>query len=425
MQRSRTLGSTSYSLATLSGSIKRLCHRPYDTPSSMEYTEAPTEYIYSVCNSDLESMTDELGAKTIFRPCTHQKLYDFVWSGQLASNTLDVSAAGLPSDYSYHVVALDRGAWSTNKWSVLSHCGGSLPIVEFSAVDWSRLVLDVGNALEGQLEASVGMLVNLAQLGQTIRMFKNPFGLLTTRWRRSALTPKELVRTASNVWLEKRYGWDNFFRDLEAIQNLQKDVTNHITFLQSTVNKWTRYARSETVSQAVSFPSPSVEKAHTTFTLLNPTCTRRASFGCELFRPGTFSVLSRAQYACQRMGTANVAEALWDLLPFSFVVDWFIDLERVVKYLPLYWNRHTFRRMGYSVKTEYRAALEIDSDATITWWNGMSFPKSKTELCPEITVASTYVRTPGFPPDMSGVGAFNGLSFTHLADGAALIAQRL
>jgi len=125
------------------------------------------------------------------------------------------------------------------------------------------------------------------------------------------------------------------------------------------------------------------------------------------------------------MGTANVAEALWDLLPFSFVVDWFIDLERVVKYLPLYWNRHTFRRMGYSVKTEYRAALEIDSDATITWWNGMSFPKSKTELCPEITVASTYVRTPGFPPDMSGVGAFNGLSFTHLADGAALIAQRL
>lgn len=112
----------------------------------------------------------------------------------------------------------------------------------FRSIDWSDLIDQVANGMSGAIKARTNILVTLAQIGQTIRMIKNPFGLLNLPvWKRlrfSRASASLLAKEASNIWLEKRYGWDNFRLDLVALGGAWEAAKKHVVYLNSIQHQW-------------------------------------------------------------------------------------------------------------------------------------------------------------------------------------------
>jgi hypothetical protein len=144
-------------------------------------------------------------------------------------------------------------------------------------------------------------LTSLAELGKTAAMFTNVrknLGKLVT-------DPRNRTRNLANLWLEGRYGWRTLRYDLidldDAVRNFDA--------------KRTRYT----------------ERAGTSYTKTEST-TSHASMSA-----GTYDVITEVtlEYSVRGMVTAdykperfrtNVAVTAWELVPFSFVLDWFIDI---------------------------------------------------------------------------------------------------
>jgi hypothetical protein len=124
------------------------------------------------------------------------------------------------------------------------------------------------------------------------------------------------------------------------------------------------------------------------------------------------------------LGVNKVVEAAWDLVPYSFVVDWLINWKAVFRMVNLArFSTHTVRRMGYSIKEEWSCTPKVsvatpnlfDGTPGITAvWNGQ-----------EEVVRRLYNRSVGFPSDTDTAGVFSTLSKTNMVDGAALILQRI
>lgn len=123
----------------------------------------------------------------------------------------------------------------------------------------------------------------------------------------------------------------------------------------------------------------------------------------------------------QRLGTNQVLEALWDLVPFSFVVDWFAHIDRLVSSNPINWTQHQLRRVGFSTKTEWKVRWHYQCQVSTIGYGNSPIQNFVTD---PVVVATRYERTPGFPDGTQSVGAFASLHVTQLLSGLALLVQR-
>jgi len=296
------------------------------------------------------------------------------------------------------------------------------PSLSYADVDWSSLVGDVGDRLSGNMKTSDTLLVDLYEIGQTIEMFRNPFGLLTARWSPNVSTLGQLIKAGSNFWLEKKYGWDNFFRDMDQFIHSWSAVSKHIDFLNTSKASYTHVSKSTHVSGTINPDIP--ENPYGFFSIstgpLDWTC--KSSFGVEILRGEHYHVLSKLDYLLQAVGAQNLPAAMWDALPFSFVVDWFVDIQKFLSSNPVFFGQYNLRNVGYSSKLELSGSMTITS-ASDNYFNGLGNSTSYT--IPSIPVFKKYRRTPGFPPENEHIGAFGSLNLIHLVDGGALLAQRL
>jgi hypothetical protein len=300
----------------------------------------------------------------------------------------------------------------------------SWPSGSFDPINWAGIVGDVGTSLDGRMKAGMNCLVELVQLGQTVAMIKNPYGLLKKDWRKTVknLTASSLVKAGANIWLEKRYGWDNLWRDVKATALARTKVDAHIRHLKSSLGNWTSIGKSQ---QDVDTPNTilptwgNISNSYQMQPTLH-TIERRATFSADIYRDDAYRMWSEGKLFQDYFGTNAVAEALWDLVPFSFCADWFINIASWLERDPISWGQHRLRQMGYSVETRWTASLNVVSRAR--GWIGYSDAGS---YYPPQCIRKSYVRTPGFPSGGSTAGLFEGLNLVHLADSAALVAQRI
>jgi hypothetical protein len=239
------------------------------------------------------------------------------------------------------------------------------------------------------------------------------------------LKVRDVVKTISGLWLEKRYGWDNLLRDLEAIILCAKRVSEHMSYLETTVGRYVPI-HSRRVDE-VAFPGyPKFPIDLSSGGSTNKLCIsslkakRTLGFGLEIKRDQNFRIASKAKYIAQFLGATAIAETIWDVIPLSFVLDWLIDVTQLTKTGPISWHRYDLRRLGYSTKLEYLAEVYSETYPTSP---GGGAPK-KTSAVQLETVYKDYSRTPGMPPGSLG-GLFGNARLVNLADGAALIMQRL
>jgi len=333
------------------------------------------------------------------------------------------------------------------------------PSVPSSGYNWAGMIDELASRLDGKITGSCAALVTLRELAQTVAMIRNPFNLLKADWRvaSQAFSASRLAKKAANIWLEGLYGWKSLYTDvssvsqasagyIDSLRNEDLQVSNLQRLSTSQVVTGTRanvYAGTITSDSAWSnqlrkpidlqFNDPSVR-------ILDIRYKGTARVSCQQLvqqEHGLRWMRKLAQYG----GFSNwreLRDVLWEITPFSFVVDWFIDTRGLWSTLNLdRLHQADVRRFGYSTKTEtwFRAeALQSWNYATYRIPNDTRWRyKTPTTYSGSLVYPSTsagcttyYSRTPGDPPAQSFYNRFSaaGLSVSQMASGISLIAQR-
>lgn len=142
----------------------------------------------------------------------------------------------------------------------------------------------------------------------------------TKRYNKSAY--RDASQAASNLWLETRYGWLPLMKDVEDAVSTLQDT------LEDPKNKIAR------VKAKVAFPKV-VERPYVHY----PT----DFYGMQLWWDLTIEreMTFRAIWRCSandvdlpaRFGLINPLEVAWELVPFSFVADWFLPIGDYLSHL--------------------------------------------------------------------------------------------
>lgn len=199
--------------------------------------------------------------------------------------------------------------------------------LNFNGVDIGQIAL--AKALAKAKEPGVMGGELLRDFTQTVRMLKRPFsGAQDLLKRMTAYRNKRLGKTAasaakatSNTWLEFRYGWQPLIMDGQATINAAHERRSRA------LGKRLVFRSSESVTQ----------KGGTTFNLkplvgtFTWPCT--GSVQCEEKRTASAGVI--AQFDPERvsdevsrfagMRASDIPSTIWELTPYSFVVDWFTN----------------------------------------------------------------------------------------------------
>jgi hypothetical protein len=197
---------------------------------------------------------------------------------------------------------------------------------------------DVHTSLSAELAEGIAMsLVSVAEAPKTLLMISKALKLLRHPFReaqqllqlsRSALRDpekrREVVDLASNLWLEGRYGWRPFVYD----------VMDHVEALNSGLRPIRMTVRSKVPQDEgtnVTY-SGKLVRAGEIWSIL----TTSAEFS-YFYRCGqTADYPVRLSSSAFNYGLYDPVGTLWELIPLSFVVDWFVNLGDMLKSFQAY-----------------------------------------------------------------------------------------
>jgi hypothetical protein len=137
----------------------------------------------------------------------------------------------------------------------------------------------------------------------------------------------------------------------------------------------------------------------------------------------SIGIQSRFALTLQALGVKKVIEAAWDLVPFSFVVDWMVNWQSFAKDPRRLFDNHNVKMLGHSTKHTWYMKPRVIAGLP-AMHDGITSASSQWDGDEQIALTQ-YVRTRGFPSGSETAGVFSSLSVTNMLDGAALILQRI
>jgi len=265
-------------------------------------------------------------------------------------------------------------------------------------------------------------LVTMAESLKTLRMLTNPLSILTAFGRSNSI--KEVVQSVANGHLTYKYGWKQLYKDITDFGNLYESVSDHMKYLQESKGKWRPLSAQQVdeVSPGITYDLGRVNYTKTKFSFDG--YKRTSVFSLHSILSAAEAAQTRSQLTMQGLGVGKIIEAAWDIVPFSFMVDWLINWKAIGNALSAgNFSTHKLRYVGHSTKYEWTMHPSVDVLGP-SLWDGTPGVVSSWTGKPGV-IRSVYSRTPGFPDGHENAGVFSGLSLTNLADAAAIIVQRL
>lgn len=321
-----------------------------------------------------ESISDELG-KGKCNPCDHKRAF-------YAYKNPGVDVLG--SDGMYYHGGLSDPFWinqyrlgnivhpTRRDWDATS---GSPPgwSIDESHINEVSLKNDVEEKA-AQLKADVLLnLVEANQIWPSISSLASSLPNMARDWSKI----RKLVKTASGSYLAWKFGVSPILSDMMNIQRfvpqIGRDFKRHVTaqssrfssqatpiwsygYEDSLIGSIGPMGQDRRISQGIPLKSPSIRYV----LVVKP----KVQYGSSLFKT--------IDYFTSRFASSP-ASLLWEKIPFSFVVDWFVDLRGVLKAVD---NSVGFspyeivsfsRSSSYSVRTEYfHKQLHSCDGSTIT-----------------------------------------------------------
>jgi hypothetical protein len=382
-----------------------------------------------------QTFTDEEHGKGQYNNCLHSKHLNWPLpyrpiGGKTVAIPFNISV--VPTEWVQYGIQgvkwMGHGEFSTHWAPFSANLGFDFPAVGFPPIDWPELTNEVGVQLDGRMVTSQNLLVDLMQMTQTIGMFKNPFGLLKLMkkvGRKASLS--SMSKYAASSLLEYKFGWENIYRDVQALANVWHEAKAHLAYLRAAVNRFVPIsARQSHIYRDPALTLYEYGLGGGSLLRVLPkihSIKRTACFSVNICRQQHEVVWSMFDQMMARLGSRDIAAAIWDLVPYSFIVDWFTHVGRFIAQKSISWHSFDLRNMGYSVKYDVIVSGRMIS----TFVNPFTFEQvsmQDDEIEPR-SIQTSYARTRGFPPSCSSVGLFGSLNKTQIAEGAALIIQRL
>lgn len=287
------------------------------------------------------------------------------------------------------------------------------------------LLLSQAESRISQPDVDIGVIIGEA--GDTIRMLTNPIRALTKEVS-NFLSPKHLRRPSkfriprgakatselANRWMEYRYGMLPLMADIEGLLKLAYGLLSWQTVKTPLRKRGRRATPSRTTTEYdfVSFCSGGFYgKGH--FVRQDYT---------DVMAHIYYTIIDWKVYQRYKLGLAGpqIASLIWELIPYSFVVDWFVNVGDMIRSLT---PNPSIQILGNCVGTHSSSDTNISlSMASI--YSDMS----DASPCPSVYTASTkkFVRTCNIP--LSGGTPSLDLSFNnfkHVVDSAAMLWQKI
>lgn len=208
------------------------------------------------------------------------------------------------AECSYHV----------NKVQASSNCPPGCWVAERDSGNWDSVNNDAYGRFRGKLyKGSASLGVTMASYRQSASMIAGRYGQLIAglpavyRALRQARSPKQLA----NTHLEIIFGWLPLYSDIHAAT--------------SSVIQQAPTGGSVRASAMRSIATETVSRNSTGITIRSVRGTQRVTYSAM------YSVTNPNLWLVERAGLLNPAAVAWDLVPWSFAVNWFVNVNQLVQ----------------------------------------------------------------------------------------------
>lgn len=181
-----------------------------------------------------------------------------------------------------------------------------------------------------------------------------------------------LSRTVSGQYLTLQFGWKPMAADLKSLGSILKTVEKRLAYLRETWGKRVRVGYFEKVNVDISrSPRTVCSMAHGKWdTNLTP-----IDYACQ-FRAGGFlyhelerlsGVEGTLRAASSALGLLDPVEAVWNAIPFSFVLDWFGRIGNVLSRLDRlqpFSGLWEISDVGYSISERLTCRVEYEVETS-------------------------------------------------------------
>lgn len=192
-----------------------------------------------------------------------------------------------------------------------------------SRSSYQYAINSANSTLRGKVSDQALWAVNLAEYSQSLEMMirrlqqvsrftrallrRNPFEMMDALGYSSKRPHRPLHKRLADTWLEWSFGWKPLINDIYA----------SIDLLQTPI-KAVHVKTSKGFN--VAFVQLITSNPALIYTRRTVTGTDFCTMGCEV------TINNPNLYLANNLGLANPAIVVWELIPFSFVVDWFVSV---------------------------------------------------------------------------------------------------
>jgi len=255
-------------------------------------------------------------------------------AGELFFNSMGkISVKGMSSGSGYHITSVPNTcfapAWKAEydgqgnwAWVFLEKApfyGWTLP--KFHSIISHSTIRDLESEVSTQMLSQRGksdsnLFESLAELDQTIGLFNKPISRLFRTFNQAAQARREgkftgyTLNGVSNLWLAYRYGIVPLLNDIQAITDGLKKTTA---------------LRRETTRAKKGFETSATLKTYGTYGVV------RSNVDIDVTESYTVRAMSLDEFNTslyENLGftSKNLITLPWELIPYSFVADWFVNI---------------------------------------------------------------------------------------------------
>jgi hypothetical protein len=191
------------------------------------------------------------------------------------------------------------------------------------------------------------------------------------------LMPKieeSIGKSFSGGFLNKTFGWDNLLSDLDILASLFSRISKRLEYLKDTYGILTRLSKYKpdlvgniAIGSTVDWTWGNTITNR--YTLLSYSLVYRA--GAWLLQTLDYvdGVIGVLRALIGAFGLNNPVKAVWELLPFSFVVDWFFKISDHLDHLTRVQPTTGWRTFGPTCSVKQHAILKVQTKHVTGTWN--------------------------------------------------------